>query len=160
MPRGGYRAGSGRKPGSRPNGGIVLGMDGGRYRPSSTRLPPALSEEERAGLQEPPAELPEPVKACWRELAGWALAERTLTPATEPGFVELCWRLANVRAIDQRIELLGIATQDALPYLKERRGQASQLGASLKDFKLTAFGRPATSDKPKAAVNPFAGIAG
>ena len=139
-------------------GGVVLGMDGSR-RGAGSELPPAIPAEVRAGLLEPARHLPEPVKACWRELAPRAIEERTLVPATEAGFVELCLRLANVRALDSRIELLGIGTQDSLPYLKERRGQSAQLATSLKDFKLSAFGKPATSDKPKPAANPWAALA-
>jgi hypothetical protein len=133
-------------------------MDGSRQK-RGTELPPALSTEERVGLSEPPADLAEAPATCWRIWAPKALAERTLTPATEAGFRELCLRMANVQALDARIALLGIATQDSLPYLKERRGQAAQMAASLKDFKLSAFGKPATSEKPKPAVNPFAHLA-
>jgi hypothetical protein len=157
VPRGGHRVGAGRKP--RPKAAVVLDMDGIRREPASD-LPPAASPEERAGLLDPPPGTLDVVKACWRELAPKAIAERTLVPSTEAGFLELCIRMANVRALDDRIQLLGIGTQDSLPYLKERRGQAAQMASSLKDFKLSAFGKPATSDKPKPAANPWGAIAG
>lgn len=144
MPRGGRRVGAGRKPG--PNKGVVLDLDGKR-RARKTELPPAVSPTEREGLLEPPADLPDGAKACWRTWAAQALEERTLTPATEPGFREMCRRMAIVQELDNRIALLGVG-HDSLPYLRERRGQASQLNASLKDFKLSAFGKPATSDTP------------
>ncbi len=156
MPSGGRRIGAGRKP-KQPNGGVVLGLDGVR-RVRGAELPPAVPPEVREALLEPPADLPEAAKACWRVWAPKVLEERTLTPATEAGFRELCVRMAIVQALDDRIAVLGIATQDALPYLKERRGQGGQLAVALKDFKLTAFGKPATSEKPKPAANPFAAL--
>lgn len=156
MPRGGARVGAGRKPKGTPR---VLGLDGLPKWPSRVPLPPALAPEEKAELLQPPDDLPEHIRECWKELAPHAIEQRTLTPATEAGFVELCIRLSNVRAMDKRIAHLGIQSQDALPYLKERRGQAAQLGISLKDFKLTAFGKPATSEKPKPAANPWEAIA-
>lgn len=136
---------------------MVLGMDGTRRQAD---LPPAVPPEQRAGLLEPPGGLSEAAQGCWRAWAPKALDERTLTPATEAGFRELCIRMANVQAIDDRIALLGIGTQDSLPYLKERRGQSSQLASSLKDFKLSAFGKPATSEKPMPAANKFAKFGG
>lgn len=157
MPRGGRRAGAGRKPKGHDRG-VLLGMDGTR-RDVEVRLPPAVAPEVRQGLLEPPKDLPDLVKVCWRELAASAIEERTLVPATAAGFVELCIRLANVRALDARIAHVGVATQDSLPYLKERRGQAAQLATSLKDFKLSAFGKPATQDKPKPAANPWGAVA-
>lgn len=147
MPRGGRRPGAGRKP---KQTAVVLGMDGNRL-PATPQLPPAVSEAERDGLLEPPTDLQDSAKACWRAWAAQALEERTLTPATEPGFRELCLRMANVKALDERILLLGVGTQDSLPYLRERRGQAAQLNVSLKDFKLSAFGKPMTSDIPAPA---------
>ncbi len=134
-------------------------MDGTR-RATAPDLPPAVPVEAQSSLRTPPADLTAAAQACWRAWADRALAERTLTPATVPGFRELCLRMAMVRAIDDRIAVLGIATQDALPYLKERRGQAGQLAVSLKDFKLTAFGKPATTETPKATANPWASVTG
>jgi hypothetical protein len=158
MPRGGRRPGAGRKPG-RPKGGVVLGMDGSRQ-VRGAELPPAVPVEVRAGLMEPPGDLVEAARVCWRAWAEFALSERTLTPATAAGFRHLCIQMAVVQALDDRIAVLGVATQDALPYLAARRGQAIQLAASLKDFKLTAFGKPATSEKPMKAANPFGQVAG
>ena len=152
MARGGARSGAGRKP--REKRGVVLGMDGARR----VDLRPAVSPEEQSALLKPPDELSATEKAVWLECAPLALEERTLTPSKVPGFREFCTRLANVRALDARIQVLGVATQDALRYSAERRGWATLLAASLKDFKLTAFGKPATSEKPKQAVNPFAAL--
>lgn len=144
MGRGGYRPGAGRKP--KPKG-VVLGLDGNRRAAKmSSALPPPVTPTERVGLLEPPEELSGPAKACWRTWAPHAIEERTLTPATEAGFRELCIRMANVHELDARIVQLGTASQEALPYLRERRGQAAQLNVSLKDFKLSAFGKPATAE--------------
>jgi len=158
MGRGGARSGAGRKP---KGSGVVLEMSGGRRVHRAGELPPGLTEAEREAVQEPPAHLTESVKACWRELAGKAVTERTLVPGSMPGFEELCLRLARIRALDARIDQLGPASQEALPYLKERRGFAKDVNASLKDFKLTAFGKPMAGDKPKAtAPNPWAQVLG
>jgi hypothetical protein len=154
MPRGGRRVGAGRKPGGR---GVILGMDGNRRSPS-VELPPALTPQDRAGLLEPPADLTALEQACWKRLAGPAIARDTLVPANEAGFRELCARMATVRTLDAKIDLVGRDTLDALPFLKERRGWAKDLNTSLKDFKLTAFGKPETSGKPKPAANPFAAL--
>jgi len=154
MPRGGRRVGAGRKPGQK---GIVLGMNGARRdSPPPPELPPAISEPERDGLLEPPVDLPEGPKACWRKWAPQAIEARTLTPATEPGFRELCLRMFNVLELDKKTAHLGIASQEALPYLRERRGQAAQLNVSLKDFKLTGFGKPATTETPNVGANEWA----
>lgn len=158
MPRGGRRPGAGRKP--KTGGATVLRMDGTPHA-GAPDLPPAVGPAERASLLTPPKDLSAAAKTCWRQWAPRALDELTLTPSTEAGFRELCIRMANVRAIDRRIARLGIASQDALPYLRERRGQAAQLNTSLKDFKLSAFGKPATSEKPKpTAANPFTQVFG
>jgi hypothetical protein len=158
MARGGRRTGAGRKPG--PRRAPVVGMDGLPRRPR-VELPPAPPLAAQVALLEPPADLSEDAQFCWKAWAPTVLEERTLTPSTVAGFRELCGRMALVRALDARIAVLGPATQEAFPYLKERRGQAVQLASSLKDFKLTAFGKPVTSDKPKAtAPNPWQQIVG
>jgi hypothetical protein len=121
-------------------------------------LPPAVSSSERDELLTPPVDLSERARSCWTLWAPQAVERRTLTLATAFGFRELCEKAATVTALRDRIALLGAATQDALPYLKECRGQAQALNVSLKEFKLTAFGKPETSEKPKPAANPFAAL--
>lgn len=155
MPRGGRRVGAGRKPGA--NSANVVGMDG---KPHGGGLPPAVSLADRDALVTPPGELSEPARAFWSRWAPAAIENRTLTAATAFGFRELCEKAATVAALRARIALLGAATQDALPYLKECRGQAQALNVSLKEFKLTAFGKPETSEKPKPAANPWASLKG
>jgi len=154
MGRGGRRVGAGRKPKDRK--GIVLSMAGNRRE----ELPPALTPEERDSLRDPPPELSPAEKKHWRRLAPLAMDRDTLVPATEAGFRELCARMAQVEAFDAKIALVGCDTLDALPFQKERRSWARDLNTSLKDFKLTAFGKPETSGKPKAAPNAFAAAFG
>ena len=132
-------------------------MNGARRTPEPA---PAVTSEERAGLLEPPDGLSVAEAKHWRALAPQAIARSTLVPATEAGFRELCARLAQVEAFDAKIVLVGADTLDALPFLKERRSWAKELNTSLKDFRLTGFGKPEFSDKPKKAVNPFAQVAG
>jgi hypothetical protein len=156
MPRGGRRAGAGRKPKDRT--GIVLGMDGSR-RTVTSDLPPAITAEERASLLDPPADLSAAERKHWKRLAPLAIARDTLVPATEAGFSELCARMAQVEAFDAKVALVGWDTLDALPFQKERRSWAKDLNSSLKDFKLTAFGKPETSGKPKPAANPWGAFA-
>jgi hypothetical protein len=79
-------------------------------------------------------------------------------PATEAGFRALCVRMATVEMLEDRVKVLGIGTIDSLPCMKELRGWSVLLATSLKDYKLSAFGKPATSDKPKPAANPFAAV--
>jgi hypothetical protein len=87
------------------------------------------------------------------------VAERTLTPATAAGFGQMCERWAYVSVIAARIETLGAGTQEAVPYLSVYDRMAQKLEGSLARFKLTAFGKPATSDKPKPAANPWEQVA-
>src|SRR4051812_8530738 len=117
MPRGGRRPGAGRKPG----GGVVLGMDGNRRQvdPSAAALPPAPSAEVRAGLAQPPDDLPAAAKPFWLLWAPRAIEERTLVPATEAGFRTLCVRMATVEMLEDRVQVLGIGTIDSLPCMKE-----------------------------------------
>lgn len=153
MPRGGFRPGAGRKPKNRT--GVVLGMNGERVPAASSPLPPAIAPEVKAALTEPPADLTAEQATAWRWLAPKAIEARTLTPNTEPAFRELCRLVAIVRQLDDRIATLGCGTQDSLPHLRERRGQAGQLATALKDFMLSSFGKPALVERPKAP-NPFA----
>lgn len=118
-------------------------------------LPPAVSGDERDALLVPPADLLPPAQACWTAQASHAIAERTLTPATAAGFRQCCEQWALVADVLARIHVLGAATTEADPYLKTYVRLAQRLDASLARFKLTAFGKPATTDKPKAVANPW-----
>ena len=159
MPRGGRRIGAGRKPGAKS--AIVLGLDGVRkpQPPRIETLPPAVSDDVKEGLLRAPYWLPEGAKGYWERWAPEAIVERTLTPATAAGFTEMCNRADYVGKLAVRIATLGADTQDALPYLSLYDRMAKSLEGSLHRFKLTAMGKPATSDKPKAVENPWAQVA-
>lgn len=87
-----------------------------------------------------------------------ALAQRTLTVNEVPGFRDFCICLAAVRELDQRIALLGLVTEEGRKYADQRLKWAKELKGALKDFKLTGFGKPATSQAPPLA-NRWAAIA-
>ncbi len=158
MPRGGARPGSGPKPKRRE--AVVLGLDGQRQKmgPKPDGLPPAVDGETKEALLVAPYWLTEAARGYWERWAVQALAERTLTPSTAAGFVELCQRADYVGKLAFKIASLGADTQDALPYLNLYDRMSRSLETSLARFKLTAFGKPATSDKPKAAENPWAQV--
>lgn len=111
-------------------------------------------------LREPPAELVGAGAEFWRLWAGHAITERTLSPATAAGFRELCEQAALTAAIHAKIQKLKPDNKKADPYLKTYIKLSQRLDASLARFKLTAFGKPAVSDKPKPAANPWAQVAG
>lgn len=58
-----------------------------------------------------------------------------------------------------KINHLGADTKEAAPYLLSYLKLAQRVDASLARFKLTAFGKPAVSDKPQPAANPWAQVA-
>ena len=136
-------------------------MDGQRQRirPRAAALPPALSEPEREGLLRAPDGLPPGARACWEAWAASAIAERTLTPSTAVGFAEACRRGAYVADLAAKIDRLGAETQEALPTLVLYDRLAQKLEGSLARFKLTAFGKPATSDQPQPKANPWEQLA-
>lgn len=160
MPRGGFRVGAGRK--KEPKSGVVLGMDGNRRvgAPVSVPAAPALTDEEQASLLEPPADLKsERARGFWTFAAPHAIRQRTLTQAEVPGFRQLCTQWAFIEDLVVRLDLLGPATKDADAAMKSYVRLSQRLDASLARFKLTAFGKPAVAEKPKAAANPWGAIA-
>ena len=158
MPRGGKRAGAGRKPG--PRKAVVLGMDGRRTAFALPSVPDVAIESDPNGLLEPPGDLPATDADIWRKLAPLALRERTLTGSRVPNFRVLCRRWAYCAAIDARIRTVGIATHEADSLLKRLEKWEQLLNASVGDFSLRSFGKPATADKPKKNANPFAQVSG
>lgn len=157
MARGGRRAGAGRKPG--PRKPVVIGMDGLR-RPSFAL--PALPSEAVAdleGLLEPPADLAADEAEAWRHLAPYALKERTLTASRTPGFRKLCQEWVYCAALDARIKQLGIASAEADRLLKRLNDWKKLLRASMGDFSLKSFGKPAVVEKPKTSANPWGALA-
>lgn len=156
MPRGGHRPGAGRKP--KGQEGNVLTMPDRKVRVQPPI--PDLPESDRVALSEAPLGVSEAARALWHQWAPQALAERTLTPATAAGFAQLCQQWAYVTSLAKKIDHLGPDTKEAIPYMIGYLKLAQRLDASLARFKLTAFGKPAVSDKPKAAANPWAQVAG
>jgi len=169
MPRGGKRAGAGRKPGSKPKisrlKAVVLGMDGRRVEP--TTLPPelpAIQHESHVSLDpllEPPTDLGLSVAAmaAWRRLAPYAIQERTLIASRVPGFAKLCEEWAYCAAFEKRVGEIGVSASESDRLLKRLNDYKKHLKASLGDYNLRTFGKPAAPEKPKAAVvNPFAKI--
>lgn len=86
--------------------------------------------------------------------ASKAIERGTLVPGTVRGFRELCERMAIKAELFTLIK--GPNGADAL----KRWEKASQLvNVSLKEFRLTAFGKPEkTAAAPAPALNPFAAV--
>lgn len=147
MPRGGARTGAGR-PRKDSN---VVGFPGGASI-GGNAAPPAPPSDETRALGEPPADLPELQQAHWRSLAPLAIEQRTLVPATVPGFRELCQLLAFKEELASRVAKFGSEAA-----LKHYTKLSPRVDAALARFKLTAFGKPADGAKQgKPAQNPFA----
>lgn len=168
MARGGSRPGAGRKPGSKNQSAVVLGMDGAR-RPRAelpTPTDPAPAPEVETGpvsaLLEPPDDLSEPEQACWRKFAPRAMRQRTLTDAEAPGFRELCQVFVMKEQVAARIAKAksGAATKAVDGLLRHYVKLGQRVDALFARFKLTAFGKPsdAAAAKPVKA-NPWASMA-
>lgn len=137
-------------------------MDGQRR--SGLELPEAPVQTPAAaeGLAEPPAylDLSDEAKTAWRALAPHALKERTLLESRTPGFGKLCQEWVYCAAFEKRIAEIGVTTSEADRLLKRLNDYKKLLKASLADFSLKSFGKPAVSEKPKAVSNPFAQVSG
>ena len=77
---------------------------------------------------------------------------------TSAGFQKFCVLWAIAKRIEARMALLGVDTKDGSPYLKDYIALTPKLDSAMRCFKLTAFGKPAISEKPKPAANPWAGV--
>lgn len=161
MPRGGKRAGAGRKP--KDTKAIVLSLQGERL-----ASPPAYPTVAKASstvhdghvLATPPADLTAPEQDAWALLAPLALEQQTLVAATVPGFRELCQVFVHQAELWARITHIGRTSGEADRLLKRWEKGAVLLNGKMKDFKLTAFGKPevaAIKNKPPAA-NPWAQV--
>lgn len=139
-------------------------MDGARR--DDFALPPAMQapvslEPAMDTLVEPPADLSDAIKAVWRALAPLAIEQRTLITSKVPGFRDLCLRWVYCADFDARIwEAGGPSRHEAERLVKRLEKWRPMLGNSLKEFKLTALGKPEAVEKPKAAVNPWAKVGG
>ena len=152
MPRGGRRAGAGRKPGvKRWN---VVPMVGARATvPPSA--PPDTPIADPDDLLLPPSDLPAAEKDVWRTLAPHAIRERTLVPSRVPGFVQLCRQWVYCHELDERIRVLGITSSEADRLLRHFDKWEKALSASMGNFSIRSFGKPAAAEKPKASANPW-----
>ena len=142
MPRGGRRAGAGRKPKSALEQAIgPVSHHGGKLlqHPSSTAIAPIETFE-------PSAELPGAAKAIWKELAPHAFTARTLTRATAAAFEMLCRNVVLERALAG--SALGAAGAD-------HRGMIARVNAGLKDFGLSPFGKPIYKGEAEAGDKPL-----
>ncbi len=161
MPRGGRRPGAGAKPGAKRRAlltprqlaphKVVRGAFG---LPEPPVASPAAADEMIA----PPADMEGGELAAWRALAPHAVAERTLTVSRVAGFRVLCQRWVYCAELDARIRVLGIVSGEADRLLKRLEAWQKLLGASLGEFNLRSFGKPAVAEKPKAASNPWASL--
>ena len=151
MARGGARPGAGRKPGGKRWGKVV----GIRERPSAMppiSCPPDAPLDDPEGLLRPPADLNPSEKDVWRELAPHAVRERTLTASRVPGFRQLCRQWVYAAEIDAKIRTLGITSAEADRLLRHFDKWEKALSASLGNFSIRSFGKPATVEKPKKSA--------
>jgi len=149
MPRGGLRAGAGRKP---VDAG-VLAVRGGE-----SRLPAKQAKQAAVALPElsAPDDLPAVQKAVWRTLAPLAARARTLTPETVPAFRDLCEAIMVKRALWAQIEADGLMQtrpRKAHPLLSRYQIQVGRVETKQARFLLEATGRPAPAVEKEA--DPF-----
>lgn len=163
--RGGSRPGAGRKPGTKNFRSVVLDMDGARRPkaelPTPTDPPVAVEAGQDSPLLDPPDDLSERERACWRKFAGRAIRQRTLTDAEVPGFLELCQVFVMKEQVAAHIaQAGGAASEDVDGLLRHYVKLGQRVDALLARFKLTAFGKPsdAAAAKPVKS-NPWASMA-
>lgn len=129
---------------------------------------PPPTDDERRALLEPPAALPASLDVpglgplpspadFWRQWAPLAVDQRTLIPATVPGFSELC-ELASFKAeIAARLRKFGSQGKEGDARQKQYAKLSQRVDTTLGRFKLTAFAKPADAGGKKTpAANPFA----
>lgn len=157
MPRGGFRVGAGRKPGSKS--AVVIGMDGIRRGDGAVSPAPFLPVDENA-LVTPPKDLPRDQRKYWTRYAPLAIAQQTLIPAHVPGFRELCEQAAFKDALAKEIRKLKPESPNASDVLRHYEKLVQRLDATLARFRLTSFGKPASaaSAARKTAASPWAAL--
>lgn len=134
MSWGGARVGAGRKP--RAERGVVLGMDGLR---KTVDLAPSGDDE---ALLTPPAGLTAAQARYWRLWAPLAIAQRTLTRETVPGFREACELAAMKEPLAKRIRRVGPERSEARELVRDYLKFSKDLRTALQQYKLGAFGKP------------------
>lgn len=167
MGRGGRRTGAGR-----PRKNIILGFPGGAPVAGSAAPPRPPAPEDVAALSEPPADLPSVIQSpslagvtltsqadFWRRYAPLAIDQRTLVPATVPGFREVCELAALKEEVAAKLQKWGSEGKTGSDRMRTYTRLSQRLDAALGRFKLTAFGKPADGGVSKRpAANPFAQV--
>lgn len=148
MPRGGRRAGSGRKPKS-VHERAILGVARVLNHPSA---PPTTNPTSPIEEFDAPDSLTAEERAVWLKLAPFAFANRTLIRATAWSFEMLCRNVVLERALGQA-ETKGGA---------DHRGILKIVDAELLRFNLSPCGKPVYEAAPEKPVvtNPLAKFRG
>lgn len=94
----------------------------------------------------------------WRDLAPHAVRERTLVPSRVPGFRQLCRQWVYAATLDARIRHLGITSSEADRLMRHFDKWEKALSASMGNFSIRSFGKPAPVEKPKTSSNPWGAI--
>ncbi len=145
---GGRRVGAGAKPKPKPPVSPFAVLHGGRQLEAALTLP----ADADPALCEPPADLPSEQQDFWRTHAPLAVERRTLTKATVPAFKLLCELHAKKVMVGTMVD------KGALGGLRVFMQLSKQVESLMARFCLAPFGKPATSEKPKPAANPWAQI--
>lgn len=146
MPRGGRRAGSGRKPKTALEKAL-----GGNAGHRAKVLPGPGAGQVPVTVPIAPVAVPDVVtmdaEQVWKELSPFALANRTLTPATALAFRVLCRNVALEQILAADPLTRGAANH---------RGMLQRVDAELGAFNLRPFGKPIyeAEDEAKPA-NPL-----
>jgi len=145
MPRGGRRAGSGRKPKTRLEK-EVTGNPGHRGRVLPGPGAGVVLVVAAPSTVDPPDDLPVEERAVWVVLAPHAIAARTLTPATALGFRMLCRNVVLEHTLATGEDRGG----------PNHRGILQRVDAELAAFCLRPFGKPIYEAEPVATpANPL-----
>lgn len=151
MPRGGARAGAGRPP----KDGRERWLDGGADKRGSKPSPP-MEPGPIADVEVPDTLTPGEL-ATWLVNAPYALAARTLTPATADEFADLCALEVEMAAVlvERRAEGW---TNHGLALAREYRGLVQRVEAKRRAFRLAPMGKEMVApEQPKDEWAEFDG---
>lgn len=106
-----------------------------------------------------PVDLTTAAQTVWDALYPLALAERTLTEATQTAFRHLCEDIALRRAMAAEIAETGLTIDTAFglkahPLLTQYRGVTQRVEGGLLRFRLSPIGKPFV--EPTTPADPFA----
>jgi hypothetical protein len=135
-------------------------MDGARIEQSTaTDQPPAAQAD--ADLLVPPDDLADAAREFWTVYAPLAIEERTLVPATVYGFRVLCQQAAEHRRLMTAMNVGTGLSKKAGAARRDWLKLSPRLEVSLKNFKLTALGKPADGSRGRRETpqNPWAKFA-